>query len=315
MTTLTQLEYIITVYKEGSFSKAALKCHVSQPSLSAQVKKAESLLGFVLFDRSKKPVQATPRGLAYIKQAQVVLREHKRLDFFQSETGVPSGPFHLGVIPSLAPFLIPLFVEDFAKAFPQVRLKISEMKTEDILKELERESLDCGLLVTPLKDERFQEKILFYEEFLVYTSKSHPLAQRKILAEKDLEAHPIWLLEEGHCFRDQVIEVCSQNKRDSVLENVDFESGSLETLIRLIRNGVGYTLLPQLASQSLSPWEVKNQIKTLKKPVPTREVSLACLAAPLKSQIIDGLEKQILRSLPDFLNRKKPAHRKVIDIV
>ncbi|MGB0453414.1 MAG: LysR substrate-binding domain-containing protein [Bacteriovoracaceae bacterium] len=314
MPTLTQLEYIIAVDEHKNFSRAAEDCHVSQPSLSAQVHKIEDELGIIIFDRSKKPIITTSQGEEVIKRAKVVLSECRKLvDIGTNERGV-SGYFHLGVIPSVAPYLIPLFIEDFSKTFPDVKLKISELKTENIIKSLYDEKIDAGLLVTPLYDDKIIERSLYYEKFHIFSSKNHELYKRKLISDTDLDANSVWLLEEGHCLRDQVIRICSLNRSTSVLENVNFASGSMETLMNLVRKGRGYTLIPELATSNLPSSEIKNNLKQFKKPIPTREVSIVHSRSFLKQNIIDALEEKILKNLPKSVASLKKKNIEVIDI-
>jgi LysR family hydrogen peroxide-inducible transcriptional activator len=314
MPTLTQLEYIIAVDEHKNFSRAAQDCHVSQPSLSAQVQKLEEELEIVIFDRSKKPIITTVQGEEVIKSAKTVLTECRKLvDIGQHKNGV-SGYFHLGVIPSVAPYLIPLFIEEFSNAYPEVKLKISELKTEDIIKSLYDDKIDAGLLVTPLYDNKIIERSLFYEKFYVFASKNHELYKRKIISDTDLDANSVWLLEEGHCLRDQVIRICSLNRSTSVLENVNFASGSMETLINLVRKGSGYTLIPELATVSLPSTEKNHHLKQFKKPIPTREVSLVHSRSFLKQNIIDALEEKIIKCLPKNITSLKKKNIEIIDI-
>jgi LysR family hydrogen peroxide-inducible transcriptional activator len=315
MISITQLEYIIAVDREKHFGKAAEACHVSQPSLSAQIQKMEEDLGVIIFDRSKKPIIATDVGLDIVAQAKLVLREHKKIAALATQgSREPKGEFILAVIPTLAPYLIPLFIGEFSRRFPKVHLKISEYKTEDIIKLLVNDEIDAGLLVTPLRDERILERHLFYEPFYAYVSNGHPLSKRQILTESDLDTENLWLLEEGHCFREQVLKVCSLDKSASVLPNVEFTSGNLETLKNLIKKNSGYTLLPELAVTELPADEYQQYIKKFKKPVPTREVSLVHSRSFLKETIIQALEEVILKNLPDKLRSLKRQNLDIVDI-
>lgn len=311
---MTQFEYIIAVDEHKNFSRAAKDCHVSQPSLSAQVQKLEEELGLIIFDRSKKPIITTAQGEEVVRRARSVLLETRKLIDIGNESCEPTGDFHLGVIPSLAPYLIPLFVEDFSKTYPKVELKINELKTEDILKSLYDDKIDAGLLVTPLYDDKIIEKVLFYEKFYVYTSDQHELFEKKIISDTDLDANSVWLLEEGHCLRDQIIRICSMDRRTNVLSNVNFASGSMETLINLVRKGSGFTLLPELATTHLSKKEKNHNLKEFKKPIPTREVSLAYSRSFLKQGIIEALEEKIIANLPDTVSSLKKQHIEIIDI-
>lgn len=313
MATITQLEYLLAVDKEKHFGKAAIECHVSQPSLSIQLQKLEEELGLIIFDRSKKPIIATEAGKEIIEQAKVVLKEYKKLDSIAaSEGNEPKGEFQLAVIPTLAPYLIPLFLGEFAKKYPKVKLKINEYKTEDIIKMLVNDELDAAILVTPLSDDRIIERHLFFEPFYAYISKGHRLSSKKTISENELVESDLWLLEEGHCFRDQVLKVCSLDKKNKVLENVEFASGNLETLKNLVRKNSGYTLLPELAIQGMTDQELKEYVRKFKSPVPTREVSLIHSRSFLKESIINAMEEEIILNLPKKI---KSLKRKDVEIV
>ena len=314
MPTLTQFEYLIAVDETKSFSRAAKKCHVSQPSLSSQIQKVEAELDIIIFDRSKKPIITTQRGEKLIEQSRKILREYKKIFDIKNDSGRLSGEFHLAVIPSLASYVIPLFVTSFSKKYPDVKLSISEYKTETILDYLYDDSIDAGLMVTPLYDDAIIERTLFYESFMVFASKGHELLKKEIIADTDLDVYSVWLLEEGHCFRDQVVKICSVGRRKNVLENIKFASGSLETLINLIRKGKGYTLLPELATTHLSESEKQKNLRKFKKPIPTREVSLVYSRSFLKQDIVDAIEKEILNKLPKNIQSLKRNKISVIDI-
>lgn len=314
MPTLTQLEYIVAVHKHKHFARAAEECHVSQPSLSAQIQKIEEELNFIIFDRSKKPVLTTDQGAKLLEQAKVILREYRKIFSITSGAGELTGDFHLGVIPTLSAYIVPLFVEAFSKKYPLVKLKISEYKTEDIVQHLYNDELDGGLLVTPLKNDKIIERSLFFEPFYVFVSNEHPLSQRKYIKDDDLDGSSVWLLNEGHCLREQVIKICSLKNQNSVLKNIIFESGNLETLKNLIRQGHGYTLLPYLATSNLSDEEKNKNLIRFSKPIPTREVSLVHSRSFLKEKIIDALVEDILATLPLELRSIKKGTFDVIDI-
>lgn len=315
MPTITQLQYLIAVDREKHFGQAAKSCHVAQPSLSMQIQKLEEELGAIVFDRSKKPIITTDVGRAIIKQVHIILREHRKLSAIANlGSKTPTGEFNLAVIPTLAPYLIPLFIGVFAKKYPQVILRIFEHKTEDIIRLLANDQIDAGLLVTPLGDDRLIERHLFFEPFYAYVSKAHRLSNNNKISEKDLDYDNLWLLEEGHCFRGQVLKLCSTKKRSVALENVEFASGNLETVKNLVKLNSGYTLLPELALMDLSSSEKKKYIKEFKKPVPTREVSLVHSRSFLKETIIGAMEKEIIESLPQQVNSLKRKDLTVVDI-
>lgn len=315
MPTITQLEYLIAVDKEKHFGRAALECHVSQPSLSIQIQKLEEELDVIIFDRSKKPILTTEVGQSIIDQARVVLREYKMIKNIAEEgASEPRGSFSLAVIPTLAPYLIPLFVGEFSKAHPRVKLQIHEYKTEDIIKKLINDEIDAGLLVTPLKDERIIERHLFFDDFYAYVSIDHPLSKKKIISHEDLKADELWILEEGHCFRNQVLNICSHHNKKLVLPNVEFTSGNLETLKNLVRKNNGFTLLPKLSLLDTSKKEYDTYVKKIKKPIPSREVSLVHSRSFLKESIISSLEEIIIGRLPKSIKSLKRKDIEIVDI-
>ena len=313
MISITQLEYVLAVDRERHFGKAARACYVSQPSLSAQLQKLEDELETVIFDRSKKPILVTEVGKLIIEQAKVILQEHRKLQTIVDQQAiVPQGEFRLGVIPTLAMYIIPRFLHVFAENFPKVKLYIDEYKTEDIVRLLINDEIDAGLLVTPLEDERLIERHSFYEPFYCYLNENHSLMDKSTLSASDLNFEELWLLAEGHCFRDQVLNVCSTESNTKKMKNIRFESGSLDTLIKLVKRNAGFTLLPQLAVNELTQQEVEKHVKSFQQPIPTREVSLVYSRSFLKESIISALEQSILTNLPNGMHSLKKKQMKVI---
>lgn len=314
MATLTQLEYLVAVDRMRHFRKAAQACHVSQPTLSMQLHKMEEEYGITFFDRSKQPILATPEGEAVIEQAKVILMEMGKLDYLcKNRTNEPSGEFRLALIPTIAPYLLPLFIGPFAQHHPKVKLSVREMTTDQIIRALEDDIIDAGILATPLRVESLIETPLFYEPFSVYVSEGHPLAKQNHISEDSLDAKDIWLLTEGHCLRNQIVRVCSLRGKPGIFPNVQFESGSLDTVIRLVEQGHGYTLLPYLAAQTVKK---QNQylLKPFNKPVPSREVSLVCRRSQYKRLILQALAEEIRSSLPPDLPQQKTKKIEIIKI-
>jgi LysR family hydrogen peroxide-inducible transcriptional activator len=316
MPSLTQLEYLVAVDQHRHFGKAANACNISQPTLSMQLQKLEDEYGITLFDRSKQPVVPTPEGIPVIEQAKIVLREVGKLGYLaKNESREPSGEFKLGLIPTLAPYLLPLFLGSFAETYPKVRLIIEEMTTENIILALGQDRLDAGLLATPLGVSSLREKPLFYEPFYLYVSPSHPLYKAKSsIKEEDLDGKDVWLLNEGHCLRDQVLRVCSLKSGPGVFTNVQFESGNLETLIHLVTHGHGYTFLPYLAMQTLRDPTRKRLIRSFSAPAPSREISLVYHRDQYKQAVLSALSEEILRHLPKELPLQKTKKIDVIPI-
>ncbi|MCG8638606.1 MAG: hydrogen peroxide-inducible genes activator [Desulfobacterales bacterium] len=315
MSTLTQLEYLLAVDHARHFGKAAKACYVSQPSLSAQIQKLEEELGAIIFDRSKKPILVTEAGREIISQARIILREHKKLQaIVDTRSIVPKGSFELAVIPTLAAYVIPLFIGAFCGQYPEVDLVVHEHKTDDIIRLLHNDELDAGLLVTPLKDDTLIERHLYYEAFYCYLNPEHPLQEKETVSETDLDCGDLWLLSEGHCFRNQMLKICASGKNQCAFPNIRFESGSLETLVKLVNTNSGFTLLPRMAVDELSAGDVTTHIKPFKAPVPTREVSLVYNRSFLKETIINALEKSIIENLPDHIKSLKKKYVQVIDL-
>ncbi len=316
MPTITQLQYIVTVEKLRHFGKAAEACHVSQPSLSAQIQKVEEEIGFPIFDRNKKPVGITSRGMSFIEQAKSVLREHmKLLDISKKSQTELMGPLSIGIIPTVSPYLTPFFIGALAKAYPRVQVQLEELTTENIVRSLKSNELDAGILATPLKESVLVEKNLYYEDFLVYVNEDHPLAKKKHLSEKDLDGSDLWLLEDGHCFRNQIVKLCSLGKEAKVFKNISFQSGNLETLRRIVKKNGGYTILPSTLVQHLSAEERRRYVRPFTNPVPVREISLVYHHNQWKLDLLQALQKTILQNLPEGVHLKITKQKNhVIDI-
>jgi LysR family hydrogen peroxide-inducible transcriptional activator len=280
-----------------------------------QLQKLELELDLVIFDRSKNPIVPTLEGEAIIKQAKVVIREHARIsDIIRSRKGSVSGEFKLGVIPTLAPYVLPLFVPKFASKYPDVNLIIEEYKTEDIVRLLEDDELDAGLLVTPLHDDSLIERVIFYEPFYLFAGPSHEILGKKKVKQEDLAFDELWMLNKGNCFRDQVLNICSESSSEKARdEAIRFESGNFETLKNMVLAGSGYTILPHLAVKQLSA-QRKKLVREFATPVPTREISLVHGRSFQKERIIEALEQQIVASVPKELKCLKRGSLDVIEI-
>ena len=304
--THTQLEYIVALDKYCHFGKAAKACHVSQPTLSMQINKLEEELQVMIFDRSKNPLKVTAEGEVIIRQAKVALRELRKIpDLVDEMKDGPKGSLRLAVIPTMAPYLIPLFASHFAKEYPDVDLSIEAHTTEDILRLLDEDTIDVACMATPLKNDNVIERVLFYEPFSLYASQNSTLYQKEKVAESDLQLKDLWLLTEGHCFRNQVLRFCHMQRSPQGLRHgLAFESGNLETLKNMVNQSGGYTLLPELAVRQLSGENLK-QVRHFLDPIPTREVSLVHSRVFLKERLIEALEKVILNSIPKELKSYK----------
>jgi LysR family hydrogen peroxide-inducible transcriptional activator len=312
--TLTQLEYILAVDKFRHFGKAAKFCNISQPTLSMQLQKAEEEICVVIFDRSKNPILPTNEGIKIIDQARIVIKEYKKIfDIIDQDKHELSGNFKLGVIPTLAPYLIPLFAGAFSRKYPKVNLIIEEYKTEEIIKLLDNDEIDAGLLVTPLQEAHIIERALFKEAFYVFASKNHEYFKKNKIKMSEINSDDLWLLNEGHCFRSQVLNICGIKDKSRQFSNLNFESGNLETLKNMVLNNNGYTLFPELAVINLSK-DQHQFVREFQGTIPSREVSLVHNRIFLKEKIIDALEAVIIQNLPKELESHKKKNFEIIPI-
>ncbi len=308
--TLTQLEYLVAVDTHRSFAKAAKHCYVTQPTLSMQIKKVEEELKVLLFDRSKKPVVTTEMGIQVVNQARIILQEADRIpEIIQNQKDEIKGELHVGIIPTLSPYLLPLFITNFIEKYPEVTLVVEEILTSEILKKLKDDRLDVGILVTPLHEKAIVEFPMFYEKFFVYMSTKHPLFTKAQINLKELDVSEMWLLQEGHCFRSQTLNICGETKMKNT--RLRFESGSLETLKRIVEKQFGYTFLPELATIDMESLSMK-YVKSFQKPEPMREVSLVTHRSFIKKRLINLLFNEIKAHIPPHLLDKNRG--KIINI-
>lgn len=302
--TLVQLEYIVALDSLKHFAKAAAHCHITQPSLSMQVQKLEDELGVQIFIRTN-PVTTTETGQIVIEQAKKILAESRMMhQLIQQEKNIIAGTLKIGIIPTLAPYLLPQFLQTFIKKYPQVRLSVHELTTENIIRQLKNGSLDAGMLATPLNVSELKEIFLFNEEFVAYVSRKEKLFNKKYLLPDDIDVHSMWLLEEGHCLRNQVMNLCELQKDSSIEKHFDYAAGSIETLKRFVDKNGGITLLPELATYDMSAAK-KDMLRYFKSPAPVREISLVTLKTFTKTRLIHILKQIILETLPPQMQRKK----------
>jgi len=312
MLTLTQLEYIVAVDRHGSFRNAAKACFVTQPTLSMQIKKLEDDLGVVIFDRTAQPIRATPIGRQLLEQSAVVLTQASRLqDMVKEAKDRVEGELSLSVIPTLAPYVLPLFLERFSEAHPDVRLKVEERTTDAIIEALRQGQTDVGLLATPLEEPMIREIPLFHEPFYVYAKKGSALASQSEVTDADLARERVLLLAEGHCLRTQVIRVCGyrQGRQKKVNTGFEFASGSIETLCHMVDKGLGYTVVPHLATS----WNVTRHGRVIpfSDPQPSREVSLVVHESFAREGLVNALATTIQKSLPPELRTSETPLRTV----
>ena len=297
--TIVQLEYIVAVDTHRHFGKAAEHCFVSQPTLSAQIQKLEEELGVKLFDRSKQPILPTEPGQKLIEQARRILGECAIFtEMVDSKKNILTGELRIGVIPTLAPYLLPLFIQSFAKKFPLVKLIINELTTDLLIDRLREGRVDVGLLITPLNEKGIKEDVLFYEEMVAYISKKNAAYKKTYVLPTDIDPEKLWLLEEGHCFRSQIVNLCELRRSTKEGSHFEYEAGSLETLRRMVEINDGITILPELATFDLTE-EQQNSVRHFKKPSPVREVSIITHRDFVKKRLVEALKTAILASLPE----------------
>jgi len=290
--TITQLLYVLAVAEHKNFTKAAQNCHVTQPTLSMQVQKLEEELNVQIFDRTKKPIELTSVGQKIVSQAKNIVAEADRIaDIVDQEKGFIGGEFKLGIIPTVMPTLLPMFLKTYVKRYPKVKLKIEELTTDEIINRLEDGNLDGAIAASPLNVDNIKERVLYYEPFVGYISPNHKLKIKTEIETSDLDINDILILEDGHCFRQGVLNLC-KIKKEQELDNFQLESGSIEMLVKLVNEGMGMTLLPYLNTLDLKDNEKEN-LRFFVNPSPAREVSLLYNKNELKIQIIDSIQQII----------------------
>lgn len=286
--TLQQLEYIVAIDTHRHFAKAAAACYVTQPTLSGMVKKLEDELGVLLFDRSKSPVVPTVEGSQLVAQARVVLKEAGAFIRMARETREhEGGELRIGVIPTLAPYLLPLFLGRFMEQNPQVHLSIEELTTDTIIDRLARETLDVGLMATPLKVPGLRERVLFQERFLVFAAPEEKMSRKRYVLPADIDPDRLWLLEEGHCMRSQVLNLCELRKAGAH-GHLSYLSGSIGSLIRMVRSQGGLTIIPELATLDMDKPQ-RDRLHPFKAPAPSREISAVTYRHFLKDRLLEKL--------------------------
>ncbi|MCX7547249.1 LysR substrate-binding domain-containing protein [Xanthomarina sp. F1114] len=290
--TITQLNYVLAVAENQNFTKAAEKCFVTQPTLSMQIQKLEEELDILIFDRSKKPIELTDVGRKIVNQAKNIVNESNRIqDIVDQQKGFIGGEFKLGIIPTIMPTLLPMFLKVFIRKYPKIKLKIEELTTDEIISRLNEGHLDAAIAATPLEIESIKERVLYYEPFVGYIPEHHRLYSEQKINTSDLDIDDMLLLEDGHCFRDGVINLCKTFK-NQIDTNFQLESGSIETLIKLSNEGLGMTLLPYLHTLDLND-KTKANLHHFNEPTPAREVSLLYHKSELKMQIIEAIQTVI----------------------
>ena len=306
--TLTQLEYLIAVEKFGSFSEAAKNCFVTQPTLSMQIQKLEEELEVIIFRRDKQPIVPTDIGRKVLEQAKQILKEKERLQIIlQIERGEFVGALRVAIIPTISSYLLPMFISNFTKKYPDVELIIDEVTTDEVINGLEKGNFDIGIIALRSNHGNLITETLYYEPFVAFLPPDHKLMKKPKICQEDLDVSDFLLLKEGHCLREQTLAVCKSSESDWIHKSskVIFESGNLETLIKLVEQKFGMTLLPYLTLQYIKDKKKLNQIKEFSNPVPKREVGFIYSNTFIKTHLLNALKEEILKIIPNELKKNK----------
>lgn len=294
--TLQQLEYILAVNQFRHFAKAAEYCRVTQPTLSAMIQKLEEELDTRIFDRSQQPVCPTPVGIHIIEQAQNILVQANRIkNIIEEEKHSLTGTFKLGILPTVAPYLLPRFFPQLMKKYPDLDIRVVEMKTNDIKKALQTGEIDAGIVASLAGMEELQQTPLFYEQFFAYVSREDALFNNEVIRTSDLNGEQLWLLDEGHCFRDQLVRFCQM--KSARASQLAYHLGSMETFMRMVESGKGVTFIPELAVLQLGDAQ-KELVRSFAIPCPTRQVVLLTNKNFIRHTLLEVLVKEIKLPYP-----------------
>jgi len=302
---LVQYEYIVAVDTYRSFGAAAEKCFVTQPTLSMQIQKLEGTLGVQLFNRSRQPVTPTEIGRSVIAQARVLLDEHYKIrEIIGEHRKELMGELRIGIIPTIAPYILPKIITQFVKRYPKVKLNMWEQTTDQITHQLKQGVIDCGILSSPIVDSHLLETPLFREGFVAYVSKNSTLARKRKLSPDDISVGELWILNEGHCMRDQVLNICQRRDDDAAFKHYEYNTGSIETLKRMVDENSGVTILPELALKDLTKTQLE-KVRHFRSPQPFREICLVTHSGFVKKRLIQALKDEIMEFVPAQLRDKE----------
>lgn len=313
--TITQLEYVVAVATYKSFVAAAEKCFVTQPTLSMQIQKLEEELGVKLFDRNKHPIAITAMGEAIVEQARIVLAECDKIhELIQNQQNNVSGTFKLAVIPTVAPYILPSLLEHYAVAFPDVKLQVKEMETDQIIVALRNNEIDAALLSTPLEENDIKEYPLFYEPLIAYFSEDEKEAlSKRMVTPDDISMDKIWLLNEGHCMRNQILDLCSDQVQKLQSGRLyRYESSNVETLRKMVDKNKGLTILPELATFEFNEEQIE-RVRYFEDPEPVREIALVTSSHFVRLSILQSLMDEIGKLVPEKMRVQK-KNRKILRI-
>ncbi len=312
--TITQLEYVVAVATYKSFVAAAEKCFVTQPTLSMQIHKLEEELNVKLFDRNKHPINTTEIGEELVQQAKVILAESAKIqEIIQNRTGQIIGNFRVGVIPTLAPYIIPQLLENHASNHPNLKLIVSEAQTNGIIQKLKDDELDCAIVSTPLDETSIKEYPLFYETLIAYFGKQEKALNKKTVLPEDIDLKKIWMLNEGNCLRNQVINLCSDHiDKLQDARPYKYETSNVETLKKMVDKNGGVAILPEFATFDFSE-EQFERLRYFDGQEPVREISVITNNHFVRMSVLQTLMDEILQIVPEKMRVQK-KNRKVLRI-
>jgi len=294
--TLQQLEYIVALDKTRHFVRAAEMCGVTQPTLSAMIQKLEDELDCRIFDRSSHPIVPTEIGVAVIQQAQVVLFNVNQLkENVLVQRGTVAGNLSLAIIPTVAPYLLPGIISLFRSDYPEISLKISEMRTETIIEKLHTAEIDMAILSTPLEDPKILEVPLYYEKFIAYIAPDEPMYAQEEVSTNEMPLDHLWVLEEGHCLRNQVFNFCKNKTHTST-----YEAGSIDTLVKIVDRNGGYTVIPELHVDLLSETQRQN-LRKIVRPEATREIALVIRHDYVREGMMNAVANTVKKIIPQHM--------------
>ena len=302
--TLQQLEYILAVERYRHFGRAADACNVTQPTLSAMIGKLEEELNAKLFDRNRQPICPTSVGEQVLRQAKEVLAQADSIkDIVEEEKHSLNGTFRVGILPTIAPYLLPRFFPQLMKKYPTLDIRVREMKTHEIKEALLQGDIDAGILAQIEGLEEYEQTHLFYEKYEGYVSREDALFAKETLRTSDVaSSRDLWLLDEGHCFRDQMVRFCQM--KSSQTSQLAYNLGSMETFMRMVESGKGITFIPELAVMQLSG-EQKELVRPFAIPVPTRQLILITNRNFIRQTLLDVIVKEIQASVPKEMLKMK----------
>lgn len=307
--TLQQLEYIVAVYRHKHFAKAAENCNVTQPTLSSMVQKLEDELSVKIFDRKTNPITVTPIGQLVVEQAwRTLLRARKIKETVEEEKHSLMGTFRVGILPTIAPYLIPRFLPQLMRKYPEMDIRVAEMKTEDIKRALRHDDIDAGILAQLDDMDDFNVTPLFFEQFFAYVAREDNLFKNKTIKTSDLTEEYLWLLDEGHCFRDQLVKFChlkAANKSKKA-----YSLGSIETFMRIVESGKGVTFIPELATYQFNNHQME-LVRPFAIPIPTREIIMLTGKSFIRRTIRNLLTEEIRNAVPKEMLQLRTAQIKV----